>query len=176
MRRIFRGKRGAGEMRGRKTLRRAGIVLAFGALLSAGMLASGALGMVSIVTGTTDSSSTATDTAPPPTDTATSSTATNPTTSTDAAPTSTDATTTTTAAVTTTTVPSAFSPSIRSDQEDYTPGSTVTLASTGCAPGDSVHLYVNDNAVQTWAYNADVTADMTGNFTHQFQLPDWFVA
>src|SRR5436305_3543329 len=61
MRRIW-GKRGAGEMKGRKSLRRAGIVLAFGALLSAGMLASGALGMVSIVTSTTDSTTTATDT------------------------------------------------------------------------------------------------------------------
>jgi putative membrane protein len=37
-------------MKGRKTLRRAGIVLAFGALLSAGMLASGAMGMVSGIT------------------------------------------------------------------------------------------------------------------------------
>src|SRR6266581_7959186 len=91
MRRMYRGKRGAGEMKARKTLRRAGIVLGFGALLCAGMLASGALGMVSIVTSTTDSSSTATNT-----------------TTTDAAPTSTDATTSTatttdTSATTTTT-------------------------------------------------------------------------
>src|SRR6266550_3177883 len=61
MRRVYRGKRGAGEMKGRKTLRRAGIVLAFGALLCAGMLASGAMGMVSGITGSTDSTATSTD-------------------------------------------------------------------------------------------------------------------
>src|SRR6266705_2105093 len=103
MRRIFRGKRGAGEMRGRKTLRRAGIVLAFGALLSAGMLASGALGMVSIVTGTTDSSLTATDTTTAPDSTSTpTSTDTTPT-STDTTPTSTDTTPPSTESTTTTT-------------------------------------------------------------------------
>src|SRR5438034_11131907 len=96
MRRIYRGKRGAGEMKGRKTLRRAGIMLAFGALLCAGMLASGALGMVSGITGSTDSSSTATDTGPSSstatdattTDTTTTDTTTTDTTTTDALTTS----------------------------------------------------------------------------------------
>src|SRR5439155_4508562 len=99
MRRIW-GKRGAGEMKGRKTLRRAGIVLAFGALLSAGMLASGALGMVSIVTGTTDSSSTATDTTTPADSTSTAPSDSGST-STDTTPTSTEATSTTETTTTT---------------------------------------------------------------------------
>src|SRR5512141_2338695 len=122
MRRFYRGERGAGEMKGRKTLRRAGIVLAFGALLSAGMLASGALGMTLDGGTSTDSSSTATDTtAPPPTDTTSTSTETAPT-STDTTTTSTDSTTTaettTTTTTTTTPAPPVGPPSISSDQED----------------------------------------------------------
>src|SRR2546425_5038808 len=170
MRRIFRGKRGAGEMRGRKTLRRAGIVLAFGALLSAGMLASGALGMVSIVTGTTDSSSTATDTAPPP-----SSTDTTPSTSTSTDTTS-PLTTTDATSSTTTTTSLVFSPSITSDQQDYNPGATVTLTGAGWHAGEVVHITVNDDAAQPWLYSADPTADATGGFTLQFLLPTSFAA
>src|SRR5207249_972609 len=130
MRRMFRGTRGAGEMRGRKTLRRAGIVLAFGALLSAGMLASGALGMVSIVTGTTDSSSTATDTTTTtPTDSSSTSTDTTPSTSTttDSTSTTSTATDTTTSTAATTTSPAIYAPSLVSDLADYNPGQTVTL-------------------------------------------------
>jgi hypothetical protein len=150
-------------MRGRKTLRRAGIVLAFGALLSAGMLASGALGMVSIVTGTTDSSSTATDTTPP----------------TDTTPTSTSTTTTTettTTTTTTTTAPSPFSPSIMSDKGDYNPGATVTLTGAGWGAGELVHINVNDDIGQTWSYNTDATADLSGGFSVQFPLPSSFIA
>src|SRR6266550_4074542 len=125
MRRIW-GKRGAGEMKGRKKLRRAGIVLGFGALLSAGMLASGALGMVSIVTSTTDSTSTSTET--------------------------------TTTSETTTTTPSPFLPSITSDKADYNPGATVTLTGAGWGPGQSVHIFVDDNVGQMWTYSTDVTS------------------
>src|SRR5712691_2136343 len=193
MRRVYRGKRGAGEMKGRKTLRRAGIVLAFGALLSAGMLASGALGMVSIVTGTTDSTSIPTDTAPPPsattstdttpststpTDTtATTTTGTTPSTTTDTtATTTTPSTTTTTTTASTTTTSTAFAPAVSSDQLDYAPGAMVTLNGSGWGAGEKVHLFVNDDVGQTWKLDVDVFADTAGNFTYQFQLPNYFIA
>jgi uncharacterized repeat protein (TIGR02543 family) len=156
-------------MKGRKTLRRAGIVLGFGALLCAGMLASGALGMTSGITGSTDSSSTATDT------TASTSTSADTTgsTTTDTTP---PPTTTDTTSSTTTTTPSVFTPSLSSDQADYAPGATVTLTGSGWPVGDAVHVTVDDSAGQSWSYTADVTADLAGNFTNQFQLPNWFVA
>src|SRR5436190_14994400 len=109
MRRIW-GKRGAGEMKGRKTLRRAGIVLAFGLVLCAGVMASGAMGMhLDAGSSTTDSTSTAADTTPPS--------------STDAAPASTDSTPTSTTMSNTTTVAAPASPTISSDKSDYAPGS-----------------------------------------------------
>jgi hypothetical protein len=153
-------------------------------LLLAGLLASGAFGMVSVAgsdatsTGG-DTTSTATDAAPPATDTSTgASTTTTP--STDASTTDTTPTTTeappagSTPAPTTT--PSIFTPSIASDQQDYNPGAPVTLTGHGWSPGDVVHVFVNDDVGQTWAYAVDATADATGSFTLQFALPDWFVA
>ena len=56
-------------MKGRKNLRRMGIVLGLGALLCAGVMASGALGMALVDPGSTDSTSTAADTSPASTDT-----------------------------------------------------------------------------------------------------------
>src|SRR5207245_11202336 len=47
---------------------------------------------------------------------------------------------------------------------------------TGWAPAQSVHIFVNDNIGQTWSYNADVVADMSGAFTNQFSLPSSFIA
>src|SRR5215210_4375363 len=67
-------------------------------------------------------------------------------------------------------------PSIASDQEDYAPGSLVTLTGSDWAAGEKVHIYVNDNGGQTWERNADVTANVTGQIMDQFLLPDWFVA
>jgi hypothetical protein len=156
-------------MKGRKSLRRAGIVLGFGALLCAGMLASGALGMTSGITGSTDSSSTATDT------TASTSTSADTTgsTTTDTTP---PPTTTDTTSSTTTTTASIFTPSLSSDQADYAPGATVTLTGSGWPAGDAVRITVDDSVGQSWSYGADVTADLAGNFTNQFQLPNWFVA
>ena len=58
----------------------------------------------------------------------------------------------------------------------YGPGATVTLTGNGWQPSEVVHLFVNDDQGQTWSYSADVTADPAGNFTHQFQLPNSFVA
>ncbi len=66
-------------------------------------------------------------------------------------------------------------PSIVSDQADYTPGSTVTLTGSNWGASEAVHIFVNDDGAQSWSYNADVTADDSGNFTNQFQLPNWFV-
>jgi MBG domain (YGX type) len=167
MRRIW-GKRGAGEMKGRKGFRRAGIVLALGVLFGAGLLASGAFGMVLVGAGSTDSTSTATD--------ATSSAATDTDTgTTDTAATSTEAGTTSTDASTTSTT-AAAAPTIESDQADYAPGATVRLTGSGWGPGESVHIFVNDDVGQTWQYNGDVTADASGAFTTEFQLPSSFVA
>jgi len=59
-------------------------------------------------------------------------------------------------------------PSIASDQEDYAPGSLVTLTGSNWAAGEKVHVYVNDNGGQTWERNADVTANATGQITDQF--------
>ena len=67
-------------------------------------------------------------------------------------------------------------PAIISDQTDYAPGSTVTLTGTGWQPLEPVHIFVNDSIGQTWSYNVDVSADGSGNFTNQFQLPNSFVA
>ena len=165
-------------MKGRKTLRRTGVALAFGALLCAGVMASGALGMVSAVSGSSDSSSTAADTTTSATDSSSTDTS---ATATDTTQTSTDATTstesTTNGSTTTTTGSSStFVPSIKSDQEDYNPGATVILTGTGWGPGESVHIVVNDDKSQPWSYATDSAADLAGAFTIQFQLPTSFAA
>jgi hypothetical protein len=80
-----------------------------------------------------------------------------------------------TAAFSSSSVP-ASTPTIVSDQNDYAPGSTVTLTGTDWLPNELVHLVVNDQDGQTWSYNADLSSDSSGAFTHQFQLPNWFVA
>jgi hypothetical protein len=67
-------------------------------------------------------------------------------------------------------------PFIQSDKADYYMGETVTLASGNWQPGETVHLFVNDDQWQSWYLNVDVQADATGTFTYQFQLPNWFVA
>jgi len=68
------------------------------------------------------------------------------------------------------------SPTITSDYADYPPGATVNLTGAGWQGGEAVHIFVNDDASQTWSLNADVTADAGGGFTYSFQLPGWFVA
>jgi hypothetical protein len=115
-------------------------------------MASGAFGRVSILATTSDSTSTDTST------------------------TATDTTAPTTTTSTTTTPAPTYSPTISSDQADYSPGSTVTLTGTGWAPLDAVHIFVNDNEGQTWSYSTDVTVDAAGALRLQFQLPMTFVA
>src|ERR671932_1295906 len=67
-------------------------------------------------------------------------------------------------------------PSISSDKADYNPGETVTLTGYSWAPGESVHIFVNDDIGQTWSRNVDVTAGDDGVVQDQFQLPTTFVS
>ena len=67
-------------------------------------------------------------------------------------------------------------PTIQSDKADYAPGELVTLTGGNWQPGESVHIYVNDDEGNTWSRNVDVTADASGNISDSFNLPDWFVA
>ncbi len=91
-------------------------------------------------------------------------------------PTTTTTDTTTTTTTTTPTPPPAGPPTIASDLADYNPGATVTLTGSNWQPGESVHIFVNDNVGQTWSRNVDVTADTSGQISDQFQLPSFFVA
>ena len=70
----------------------------------------------------------------------------------------------------------ASTPTIWSGQADYDAGSTVTLWGAGWQPGEAVHVHVNDDQGQTWSYDADVTADDSGDMTVSFTLPDAFIA
>ena len=69
-----------------------------------------------------------------------------------------------------------LTPFIQSDKADYAPGQTVTLTSGNWQPGEAVHLIVNDTLGESWRLSDDISADGSGAFTYQFQLPDWFVA
>ena len=70
----------------------------------------------------------------------------------------------------------AGAPWIQSDKDDYPPGALVQLTGGDWQPGESVHVYVNDDQGRTWERNADVVADDSGALTDSFNLPDWFVA
>ena len=52
----------------------------------------------------------------------------------------------------------------------------VTLTGSNWSPGESVHIYVNDDQSSSWSRDTDVTADESGLIQDQFNLPDWFVA
>jgi hypothetical protein len=141
------------------------VVLGLALLFAVGALASGALGQATEGTGT-GTDTTATDT--------TAVTTTDATTTTDTTATTIDASPTDPPPAAPASSP--LSPTISSDQADYPPGGTVTLTGSGWGPGESVHLFVNDSAGDSWSYNVDVTADAFGGLTNTFNLPNWFVA
>ena len=55
----------------------------------------------------------------------------------------------------------AAQPTISSDKADYPPGGTVVLTGSNWQPGESVNIFVNDDAGKTWSRSVDVTADRT---------------
>ncbi|MDX6547568.1 MAG: hypothetical protein QOG33_1118, partial [Gaiellales bacterium] len=67
-------------------------------------------------------------------------------------------------------------PWIQSDQADYAPGSTVTLTGGNWAPGESVHVFVDDTTNHTWNHSADVVADNSGVIQDVFNLPNTFIS
>jgi len=69
-------------------------------------------------------------------------------------------------------------PTLATDFADYIPGAFVNLSGANWQPGESVHIFVNDDAGQSWSHNSnpDPVVDGDGNFAYQFQLPNWFVA
>jgi len=71
---------------------------------------------------------------------------------------------------------STTNPWIQSDQADYAPGSTVTLNGGNWAPGENVHVFVDDANGHTWNHSADVTADDSGLIEDVFNLPNAFVS
>src|SRR5213082_2912463 len=71
---------------------------------------------------------------------------------------------------------STTNPWIQSDQADYGPGSTVTLNGGNWAPGENVHVFVDDANGHTWNHSADVTADDNGLIQDVFNLPNTFVS
>jgi hypothetical protein len=72
--------------------------------------------------------------------------------------------------------PSPTGAAIASDLADYPPGATVTLNGAGWVAGETVHIFVNDDAYQTWSRSIDVVASNDGSLIDVFQLPNWFVA
>src|SRR5437763_514500 len=71
---------------------------------------------------------------------------------------------------------STTSPWVASDQADYAPASTVTLTGGNWAPGETVHLFVDDTNGHTWNHSDDVTADDSGAIQDVFNLPDMWVS
>ena len=63
-----------------------------------------------------------------------------------------------------------------SDKADYAPGEHVTLTGAHWAPGETVHIRVNDGTGSSWDRDVDVTADEFGRIVYEFNLPDSFVA
>ena len=68
------------------------------------------------------------------------------------------------------------SPSIASDQTDYSPGATVILTGAGWQGDASVHLNVNDAIDRTWERNVDVVVAADGSVSDSFSLPANFIA
>jgi Calx-beta domain-containing protein len=149
-----------------------GIVAAVLALGSLGFAGSVAFGSYQAATATTTTDTTATDTSA----TDTTATTTQATTTESTPTTTTSQTTATTQTTTTTTASAPSNPQISADQQDYAPGSLVTLTGTGWNDGEAVNVFVNDDLGKTWSYSNNVTADSNGDFTVLVTLPTTFVA
>ena len=67
-------------------------------------------------------------------------------------------------------------PTIVSDQPDYAPGATVTLAGANWQGDTTVRIQVNDDAGKTWSRDVNVPVAADGTIVDSFALPDWFVA
>jgi hypothetical protein len=67
-------------------------------------------------------------------------------------------------------------PVIATDKPDYAPGEQVALMGEGWQPFEPIHLFVNDDADQSWSYRADLEAFEDGSFEHVFKLPEHFIA
>jgi hypothetical protein len=67
-------------------------------------------------------------------------------------------------------------PWIHSDQADYPPGATVTLAGGNWSPGEIVHIVVDDTNGHTWSFGDDVTAGSDGLIETSFALPNTFIS
>ena len=70
-----------------------------------------------------------------------------------------------------TTAPAA-APSITSDKTDYAPGELVTLTGAGWQPGETVHIFVNDDWGSSWSRTVDVTADFLRRHLGPVQPPE----
>src|SRR4029078_13017424 len=73
-------------------------------------------------------------------------------------------------------VPGDWGASVWSDQQDYRPGELVRLSGANWAPGEAVHIVVNDEEGMRWSREADVVAAEDGSISDSFNLPNWFVA
>jgi hypothetical protein len=69
-----------------------------------------------------------------------------------------------------------FTPSITTDQQDYAPGSVVTITGSGWPAGDTVSVFTDDSDNNSWSQTDQVTADASGEFTDQVTLPLMYVA
>ncbi|MGE5137819.1 MAG: hypothetical protein ACM3JD_00030, partial [Rudaea sp.] len=65
-------------------------------------------------------------------------------------------------------------PTLTSDAADYPPGATVTLTGAGWQAGELVHISVTDIDYVP-VHEGDVSADGSGYFVYQFNLPLYFV-
>jgi hypothetical protein len=65
---------------------------------------------------------------------------------------------------------------ISAGKADYAPDEVVDLFGRGWEPNEVIQLAIDDDEGKTWRHRAVVTADESGAFEYEFQLPSWFVA
>ncbi len=69
-----------------------------------------------------------------------------------------------------------FTPTISTDQQDYAPGSVVTITGSGWPAGDSLSVFTNDSSGNTWSQTDQATTDSSGDFTDKVTLPLMYVS